>query len=211
MHDRPARPTEPAGRRTLHGKVRRERPSAAPQRAEVDAVIGCCLLCPRGLLDELGGWDTGFSPVWFEDLDLSMSARRLGLKVFVAPEVEVVHRMSLRNARDPSVSGWRAAAARARRGAGRAIPQAAKDAAVRAARLDRPSPAALERLHHHYAYWREKWGWDPLNPDMDEVLRRYGDTEVCWAYDDRRRSAGEEILAAYAASGSDRPPGAAAC
>ncbi|HVE67604.1 MAG TPA: glycosyltransferase family A protein, partial [Solirubrobacteraceae bacterium] len=28
MHDRPSRPTEPAGRRTLHGNVRRVKPSA---------------------------------------------------------------------------------------------------------------------------------------------------------------------------------------
>jgi hypothetical protein len=35
------------------------------------------------------------------------------------------------------------------------------------------------------------------NPDMDAVLDRYGGTEVCWAYDDDRRRAGEEILARY--------------
>jgi hypothetical protein len=32
---------------------------------------------------------------------------------------------------------------------------------------------------------------------MDEVLRRYGDTEVCWRYDEARRRAGEEIIAAW--------------
>ncbi|HVE69370.1 MAG TPA: hypothetical protein VNB64_12395, partial [Solirubrobacteraceae bacterium] len=109
-----------------------------------------------------------------------------------------VHRMSLRTARDAPARGWGAAAARARRAVGRAVPQGAKDAVVRAALLDRPSPAALERLRHHYAYWREKWGWDPLNPDVDEVRRRYGETEVCWAYDEGRRAAGEAILAHYA-------------
>ena len=42
-----------------------------------------------------------------------------------------------------------------------------------------------------------KWGFDPLNPDMDEVLRRYGGTEVCWRYDEDRRRAGEGIAAAW--------------
>jgi hypothetical protein len=194
MHDRPSRPTEPTGRRTLHGRVKRTRPPREPQRSEVDASIGCCMLFSRALADELGGYDTGFSPVWFEDLDLSLSARRLGTKVFVLPEVEVLHRMSLRNARDAG-SGRMPAI---RRAVGRMLPQSAKDVAVRVARLDQPSPVALERLRHHYAYWREKWGFDPLNPDMAEIERRYGDTEVWWARDESRRRAGEEILQRYA-------------
>ena len=37
-----------------------------------------------------------------------------------------------------------------------------------------------ERLRHHYAYWRATWGWDPLNPDMEAIARRWGGTEVCW-------------------------------
>jgi hypothetical protein len=36
-----------------------------------------------------------------------------------------------------------------------------------------------------------------LNPDMDEVLRRYRGTEVCWRYDEDRRRAGERIAAAW--------------
>jgi hypothetical protein len=47
---------------------------------------------------------------------------------------------------------------------------------------DKPSAEVLERLRGHYEHWRRKWGFDPLNPDMDAVLGRYGDTEVCWRY-----------------------------
>jgi hypothetical protein len=39
-----------------------------------------------------------------------------------------------------------------------------------------------------------------MNPDMDTLLERYGDTEVCWSYDPVRRGAGEEIAAAWTAS-----------
>ena len=115
------------------------------------------------------------------------------------PEVEVLHRMSMRNVRDP---GGGSRLARARRAVGRVVPQWAKDVLVRAAGLDKPPPHVVERLEHHYAYWREKWGFHPVNPDMEEVLRRYGDTEVCWRYDDGRRAAGEEILARYAGEAS---------
>jgi hypothetical protein len=66
--------------------------------------------------------------------------------------------------------------------------------------MDHPPQDKWDRLQHHYGYWREKWGFDMLNPDMDAVLARWGDTEVCWRYDDERRAAGEEILAKWRAS-----------
>ena len=182
LHDRGTRIGEPRGRRTLHSRVHRPRAADCPEArapAEVDASLGVCMLYPRALAEEIGGYDVGFSPVWFDDLDLSLSARRLGRKVFVLPEVQVVHRQSLRNARDPRGAVQRAGTA-ARRALGRVAPQAVKDAAIAVGRLDRPSPATLARLEHHYGYWREKWGWDLLNPDMAEISRRWGGTEVCW-------------------------------
>jgi GT2 family glycosyltransferase len=178
LHDRGTRIAEPRGRRTLHSRVHRPRAEDCPEGravAEVDAVVGCCMLYPRALAQEIGGYDPGFSPVWFDDLDLCLSARRLGHKVFVLPDVHVVHRASLRNPRE---GGGGAAAAR--RAAGRVIPQGVKDRLIAAARLDRPAPEQLARLRHHYAYWREKWGWDPLNPDLAEIRRRWAATELCW-------------------------------
>ena len=41
------------------------------------------------------------------------------------------------------------------------------------------------------------WGFDALNPDMDGLLERWGATEVCWAYDEEMRRAGEAIVAEY--------------
>jgi len=180
MHDRGTRIAEPRGRRTLHTRVHRPRAERCPEAqgiAEVDATVGCCMLYPRALAEEIGGYDLGFSPVWFDDLDLSLSARRLGCRVLVDPGVRVLHRASLRNPRD-STRGL----GPLRRAAGRVVPQAAKDALIAAARLDRPTPAQLERLHHHYAYWRSKWGWDPLNPDLEAISRRWGATEICWRW-----------------------------
>jgi hypothetical protein len=192
MHDGGTTITEPAGSRTQNSAVERPRaadlpPPARPQ--EVDASIGCCMLFTRSLLEESGGYDVGFSPVWFDDLDLSLTARRLGTKVFVLGDVRVEHRVSLR-AENPGI-GRRLA---------RRLPQGVKDAVISAAGLNRQSPAVLERLRRHYAYWERKWGFDPLNPDMQAVLARYGGTEVCWRYDVGMRSAGERIAGAYARS-----------
>ena len=61
--------------------------------------------------------------------------------------------------------------------------------------IDRPPRPQWERLLHHYGYWREKWGFDMLNPDMDEVQRQWGATEVCWRSNPEMRHAGEQIIA----------------
>ncbi len=149
--------------------------------AEVDASIGVCMLYPRALAQEIGGYDRGFSPVWFDDIDLSLSARKLGRKVFVLPDVRVIHRASMRNPRH----GGSTRVAVARRALGRWTPQTLKDAVIAAGRLDRPTPAQRERLLHHYAYWREKWGWDVLNPDVEAIRQCWGGTEICWREGDR--------------------------
>ncbi len=73
--------------------------------------------------------------------------------------------------------------ARARRALGHIVPQRSKDVIIKVAKLDQLPPERLALLEHDYRYWREKWGFDAVNPDMDEVLRRWGDTEICWAFD----------------------------
>jgi GT2 family glycosyltransferase len=206
LHDRGTTPTEPTGSRTLHALVERPPPAAlgalVEQPAEVDAAIGVHMLYPRALAEEIGGYDPGFAPVWFDDLDLALSARKLGAKVFYVPGVEVVHRIGLRGDRAPDSAARRLS--RGARGVARALlPRRAVERLAAIERRGTPhAPAELRRLEHHYAYWREKWGFDLLNPDMDEVMRRYGDSEVCWAYDAARRAAGEEIVAAWSAVSS---------
>jgi glycosyltransferase involved in cell wall biosynthesis len=199
VHDRGTRLTEPVGRRTLDIAV--ERPLATEadegnQVAEIDGAIGCCTMFSRELAEEIGGFDRRYDPVGFEDFDFALGARRLGRKVFFFPEVEVVHRLTLRNPRtDTSRAEW--ALWRLRRRVGDLFPQRVRNAVARAAKLGDHSPERIALLRRHYVTFREKWGFDPLNPDMDEVLRLYGGTEVCWRYDDARRQAGEEIIAAW--------------
>jgi GT2 family glycosyltransferase len=201
LHDRPTKIAEPVGKRTLHVAVRAPlaKRTLGDPPVEVDASIGCCMLFRRAIADELGGYDLGWTPVWFEDLDLSLSARRLGAKVFALPEVRVLHRRRLRGSREAGSDGVVARRTLARRAAARVLPLAAKQMVVKAIKLDPPPPETFARFRHHYAYWHEKWGFHPLNPDMDYVLKRYGGTEVCWRYDDGMRAAGERILSRAAA------------
>jgi GT2 family glycosyltransferase len=189
LHDRGTRPFEPAGRRTLHQNVDRPEPGAVPlgdRVAEVDTGIGCCMMYRRSDALAVGGYDEGFQPVWFDDLDLALSIRhKLDKKAFFLPDALVLHRIGLRDgARPPRLA--------------KVLPLRVRHALRRHTSLGSPPPEQLARLRHHYAYWREKWGFDLLNPDMDELLRRYAGSEVAWAYDDDMRRAGEEIAARHA-------------
>jgi GT2 family glycosyltransferase len=207
IHSRGTVLTEPVGARTLDVAVEYPPERDAPERdaaAEVDGVIGCCMLFDRSLWSETGGFDTRYSPAGFEDFDFALGARAAGRKVFTLPDVRVVHRISMRNPRE-QVSRRVMALFRLRRSLGRYVPERLREAAAARARLGDHDPERVAMLRRHYASWRDKWGFDALNPDMDEVHARWGATEVTWAYDEERRRAGEEIAGRYAAA----PAGAA--
>jgi GT2 family glycosyltransferase len=200
LHDRGTHPTEPVGQRTIHTLVERMHPETAgdlvTRPAEVDTALGVQMLYEREMAEEIGGYDPGFSPVWFDDLDLALSARRLGLKVFYLPGIHVIHRMRLRGDRRKAKLRHRV-----RGSVTSLLPAEARRRLRRLERRNTPHPThERRRLRHHYAYWRSKWGFDMLNPDLEQVTALYGDTEICWAYDPVRRTAGEEILAAWTVS-----------
>lgn len=205
-HDRPAQVLEPPGRRRWHFQLARVREGAggAAERlpAEVDAGLGCCMMYRREDALAAGGYDAGFAPVWFDDVDLCLAIRRLGRKVFYLPDVRVVHHLTKRTPRAAARPRWRSprrvARALARRVDRRLPIELRRRIAARVDLDDGHTPEQRARARHHYAYWREKWGWDMLNPDLAEVRRRWGDTELWWAHDPARRAAGEEILAAHA-------------
>jgi GT2 family glycosyltransferase len=204
VHSRGTILREPPGQRTLdiavdYPRVADANGGGAP--AEVDGAIGCCMLFERALWERVGGFDSRYNPAGFEDFDFSLMARREGRKVFVLPEVSVVHRISLRNPREDVARRVMLLYA-LRRKLGWAVPERARAVLAARARLGDSDPERIALLRRHYAYWKDKWGFDPLNPDMDEVLARWGGTEVCWAYDEAMRREGEEILTAFGRSPS---------
>jgi len=163
VHDRGCAITEAVGQRTADTRVERPPATEVPlvaKVAEVDAAIGCCQLFSAALAREIGGWDPGWSPVWFEDFDFALSARRLGFKVFYLPDVRIVHRVHMRNPRE-SGRRWEAALLGLRRGVGRYAPRNLRAGVARIARLGDLDPQRRTLLAHHYAYFARKWGFDP--------------------------------------------------
>jgi glycosyltransferase involved in cell wall biosynthesis len=197
LHDRSTRITEIPGRRTLHQNVERFHEEDVPyadRPAEVDSGIGCCMMYRREDALAVGGYDMGFQPVWFDDLDLALSIRhRRGKKAFFLPDVLVIHRVGMRHTRDKPPSLREVVQAKV----GARLPQRVKAEIVRRAGIGGGSPETMDRLRRHYAYWRQKWGWDLINPDMDEVRRQYAGSEILWRWDDASRQAGELIVSRH--------------
>ena len=59
--------------------------------AEAEQPPGAFLMFRREVWQELGGFDTQFSPLWFEDVDFCKRAHDLGLKIQYVPDVIVRH------------------------------------------------------------------------------------------------------------------------
>jgi N-acetylglucosaminyl-diphospho-decaprenol L-rhamnosyltransferase len=59
--------------------------------AEVEQPPGAFLMFRREVWQRLGGFDTQFHPLWFEDVDFCKRASELGLKIRYVPEVTARH------------------------------------------------------------------------------------------------------------------------
>ncbi|HWY46822.1 MAG TPA: glycosyltransferase family 2 protein [Bryobacteraceae bacterium] len=62
------------------------------QPSEADQPPGAFLMFRRDLWQRLGGFDTQFHPLWFEDVDFCKRTRNLGLKIQYVPQVIARHR-----------------------------------------------------------------------------------------------------------------------
>jgi O-antigen biosynthesis protein len=205
FHDRGTEVLEKIGQRTYHQRVLRFKERKAPGRdavAEVDSGIGCCMMYRKADALAVGGYDLGFQPVWFDDADLALSMRaKLDKKVFFTPEVHIIHHVGGRTTRADAKKTLREQAISAAAVTAKFfVPARPRHRMGYRFDLDLPVGERWERLQHHYGYWHEKWGWDMLNPDLDAMRERWGDTEVWWRYDVARRAAGQAIIDAHRAA-----------
>lgn len=66
-----------------------EAPAAATQPTLYP--VGCCVLCVRATFLELGGYDEGYAPFFWEDVELGYRAWRRGLRVLHVPSARCRH------------------------------------------------------------------------------------------------------------------------
>ena len=67
---------------------------------EVDYCSGACIMLKSELLRDLGGFDTRYSPAYYEDTDLAFQLRARGLKVRVQPRATIVHHEGITSGTD---------------------------------------------------------------------------------------------------------------
>ncbi len=60
-------------------------------RREVDYCSGAAILLRRDLFNQLGGFDSRYTPAYYEDTDLAFAVRAAGFKVYYEPAATVVH------------------------------------------------------------------------------------------------------------------------
>ena len=59
---------------------------------EVDYCSGALLATPRALFQSLGGFDSRFSPAYYEDTDYCFALRERGYRVYFQPASTIIHR-----------------------------------------------------------------------------------------------------------------------
>jgi GT2 family glycosyltransferase len=69
---------------------------------EVDYCSGACIMLSTQLFRDLGGFDTHYSPAYYEDTDLAFRVRAKGLKVRVQPGATIVHHEGITSGTDIS-------------------------------------------------------------------------------------------------------------
>jgi len=72
-----------------HGSRKQE--PACNYLSEVDYCSAACVMTPKALFKQLGGFDPYFSPCYYEDVDLCFRMRDKGWRVLYQPECEITH------------------------------------------------------------------------------------------------------------------------
>ncbi|MDQ2731929.1 MAG: glycosyltransferase, partial [Armatimonadota bacterium] len=81
----------PSGRVQYIGRGAESDDPAFTADREVQCLISACILCRADVVREVGCFDTAFSPVQYEDLDLCYRIREEGFRCYVVGGSEVYH------------------------------------------------------------------------------------------------------------------------
>jgi GT2 family glycosyltransferase/glycosyltransferase involved in cell wall biosynthesis len=79
------------GSARAYGKYADQADPMFNQLREVDYCSAACLYAKRKVLDCVGGFDSRYSPAYYEDTDLAFAVREAGFKVLYEPRSTVIH------------------------------------------------------------------------------------------------------------------------
>lgn len=72
---------------------------------EVDYISGASIMLSKKLWDDIGGFDSLYTPAYCEDSDLAFEVRKRGFKVIYQPKSEVIHYEGISNGTDTEGEG----------------------------------------------------------------------------------------------------------
>ena len=199
MHDRGCQIIELVGNRTFDSLVvRPEGILTCNEIAEVDSALGVLTFCDTKTALKIGKFDENY-PLWIEDDDFYLSYRLYNKKVFYLPDVMIIHRTSLRGPRNPRDLNSEKVYKKTKKFIKKNIPFI--NSFYHLIKRNRNFKDHRERndwrsniLRHDYNYWKTKWGFDPINPDINYILERYKGTEINWKYNVNLKKEGEKII-----------------
>jgi O-antigen biosynthesis protein len=82
----------PCGTAVQRAKNLEELPPWLRACEAVDYVSAACLMMPRSVFDELGGFDLAWEPAYYEDVDLCLRLGFIGKRTYYCPDALVTHR-----------------------------------------------------------------------------------------------------------------------
>jgi GT2 family glycosyltransferase/glycosyltransferase involved in cell wall biosynthesis len=126
---------------------------------EVDCVPGAFAYYRRAVINATGGLDEGYWPKYLEDDDFCVMARLRGYKVYAHAGVKGIHFTPA------PLSPTNYVALKDTEGLLSNVPVSILKQFI---------------VDFHATHWQAKWGWHPQYPDLGEIRRLYGHTEICW-------------------------------
>ena len=74
---------------------------------EVDYCSGACIMIPKKLWNDLGGFDEEFIPAYWEETDLAFRVKEKGYKVVYSPFSQIIHYEGMSAGKDPKSGGMK--------------------------------------------------------------------------------------------------------
>lgn len=77
-----------------HRGLRKEDRGQYDRVEATDYITGCAMLIKRGVLEEIGMFDPVYYPIYSEDADLCVRAKRAGYRIVYVPKARLWHKVS---------------------------------------------------------------------------------------------------------------------
>jgi GT2 family glycosyltransferase len=141
-----------------------------PQITEVDSVSSAFSYYKNAVLKKVGFLDENYFPLYTEDDDYCISARKCNFFVVANSFIQAYHFIPVKTPTDLPMAGDNEKFISPFRNNNKLISE------------------------EHFKYWNEKWLWDLKYPDLNLIRYLYGSTKICWNIGERLKfSSAEEF------------------